>query len=82
VLRELAVRRLVEASEALLISRETGLPQLPLLGRLSAVLMSIRHGGDPIATALSVPGMLERILSRIERRWPWAEAWRALLGVG
>jgi len=55
---------------------------LPLLGRISAVMQSIQHGGDPLSTALQVPGILERILARIERRWPWAEAWRALLGVG
>jgi len=81
VLRELAVRRLAEASEALFISRESGLPMLPLLGRLSAILQSLQHGGDPLSTALSVPGILERILHRLERRLPYGEAWRALLGV-
>jgi len=55
---------------------------LPILGRLSAVLMSIRQGGDPLSTALQSPGLLERILHRIERRLPWAEAYKALLGVG
>jgi len=82
VLRELAVRRLVEASESLFLSRETGIPMIPLLGRLSAILQSIRQGGDPLSTALQSPGLLERLLHRLERRLPWAEAYKALLGVG
>jgi len=82
VIRELAVRRLAELQESAFLSRETGIPMLPLLGRLSAIFQAIQQGGDPISTALSVPGILERLLSRVERRWPWGEAWRAMLGVG
>jgi len=76
------VRRLAEVSESLFITRETGMPMLPLLGRISAILQSIQHGGDPLSTALQVPGILERLLSRVGRRLPWAEAYKALLGVG
>lgn len=82
MLRELAARRIAELSESAFLTREAGLPMLPLLGRLSAVLQSIRQGGDVVATALQVPGIVERLLSRVEKRWPWSEAWRALLGVG